>query len=143
MTLLSGIVAVMNRLLGDVATATVGWAIALLYGRAPKAKQSTLSLVALGSLVWIIAVLAVVLPTLGGMLISSVPRARLRPDRLAAPGAGHRRARAAADHRAVDADRLRAGRETQPGGLARGDGPWLPAHGGPRRRHPLPRGRPA
>jgi len=73
-TLLSGIVAVMNRLLGDVATATVGWAIALLYGRVPRAKQSTLSLVALGSLVWIIALLAVIIPTLGGMLISSVPR---------------------------------------------------------------------
>ena len=140
MTLLSGIVAVMNRLLGDVATATVGWAIALLYGRVPRAKQSTLSLVALGSLVWIIALLAVILPTLGGMLISSVPRPGFVPiDWL----------RLALVIVAVGLPpiiglsmRIAFAPDGRPslGGVARGDGPWLPAHGRPRRRHPLPRG---
>ena len=39
MTLLSGLMAVFNRLLGNVATATVGWATVLLYGRVPQASR--------------------------------------------------------------------------------------------------------
>ena len=37
MTILSGLIAVFNRLLGRAATATVGWATVLLFGRVPAA----------------------------------------------------------------------------------------------------------
>ena len=79
MTILSGLIAVLNRLLGRVATATVGWATVILFGRVPQAKQTLLSFIALGSLIWIVAVAAVVLPSLGGALISSVPRPSFVP----------------------------------------------------------------
>ncbi len=74
MTILSGLIAVFNRLLGRAATATVGWATVLLFGRVAQKKQALLSFIALGSLAWIVAVVAVVVPTIGGALISSVPR---------------------------------------------------------------------
>ena len=74
MTILSGLIAVFNRLLGRAATATVGWATVLLFGRVSQKKQTLLSFIALGSLAWIVAVVAVVVPTIGGALISSVPR---------------------------------------------------------------------
>lgn len=74
MTILSGLIAVFNRLLGRAATATVGWATVILFGRVPQKKQTLLSLIALGSVAWIVAVVAVVLPALGSALISSVPR---------------------------------------------------------------------
>ena len=74
MTILSGLIAVFNRLLGSAATATVGWATVMLFGRVSQKKQQLLSLIALGSLVWIVAVVAVVVPTIGGALITSVPR---------------------------------------------------------------------
>jgi hypothetical protein len=74
MTILSGLIAVFNRLLGSAATATVGWATVMLFGRVSQKKQTLLSLIALGSLVWIVAVVAVVVPAIGGALITSVPR---------------------------------------------------------------------
>ena len=74
MTILSGLIAVFNRLLGSAATATVGWATVMLFGRVSQKKQPLLSLIALGSLVWIVAVVAVVVPAIGGALITSVPR---------------------------------------------------------------------
>ncbi len=74
MTILSGLIAVFNRLLGSVATATVGWATVILFGRVPQAKQALLSLIALGSIAWYVAVVAVVIPAIGGALITSVPR---------------------------------------------------------------------
>ena len=74
MTILSGLIAVFNRLLGRAATATVGWATVMLFGRVPQAKQTLLSFIALGSIAWYVAVVAVVIPAVGGALISSVPR---------------------------------------------------------------------
>lgn len=74
MTILSGLIAVFNRLLGRAATATVGWATVLLFGRVSQKKQTLLSFIALGSLAWIVAVVAIIVPAIGGALISSVPR---------------------------------------------------------------------
>ena len=89
MTLLSGIVAVLNRLSGRRdRDGRVG--DRPLYGRVPQGRSSDLSLVALGSLVWAIAMLAVILPALGGMLIAAVPRPGFVRCRLAAPCARHR-----------------------------------------------------
>jgi hypothetical protein len=73
-TILSGLIAVFNRLLGRAATATVGWATILLFGRVSQKKQTLLSCIALGSIAWIVAVVAVVIPAIGGALITSVPR---------------------------------------------------------------------
>src|SRR6478735_12752411 len=74
MTILSGLIAVFNRLLGSAATATVGWATVMLFGRVSQKKQTVLSFIALGSVMWIVAVVAVVVPAIGGALIASVPR---------------------------------------------------------------------
>lgn len=74
MTPLSVLVALLGQLTSGVATATVGWAVVLLFGRVPQAKQPLLAAIALGSLVWLITLIAVIVPTVGDLLVSAVPR---------------------------------------------------------------------
>lgn len=74
MTVFSALLALFGQLMGGVATATVGWAIVLLFGRVPQAKQSLLAGIGLGSLVWLTALVAAVLPPAGDALVSAIPR---------------------------------------------------------------------
>lgn len=74
MTILSGLVALLNRLLGHAANATVGWAAILLYGRVPQARHTALSLIALASLLWWLAIIGILVPALGDAVASSIPR---------------------------------------------------------------------
>lgn len=74
MVIFSALFTALQRLMGDVATTTVGWATVLLFGRVPQAQQRLLALITLGSLVWFLAVVCVVLPAAGGLVISLVPR---------------------------------------------------------------------
>lgn len=74
MTLVSGLIAGFNGLMGDVATMTVGWATVLLFGRVPQKKQSLLSFMTLGSLLWAIATLGVLVPAVGVFILTLIPR---------------------------------------------------------------------
>ncbi len=74
MVIVSGLFTALSRLIGAVATSTLGWATILLFGRVPQARQRLLSLIALGSIVWLIAVLGIVLPVAGDLIVATVPR---------------------------------------------------------------------
>ena len=74
MVIFSALFTALQRLMGDVATTTVGWATVLLFGRVPQAQQRLLALITLGSLLWLLTVVCVVLPAAGGFVISLVPR---------------------------------------------------------------------
>ena len=74
MVIVSGLFTAFSRLIGSVATSTLGWATILLFGRVPQSRQTLLSLMALGSVVWLIAVVGVVLPAIGDVIVSAVPR---------------------------------------------------------------------
>lgn len=74
MTPLSVLVTLLGQLTSGVATATVGWAVVLLFGRVPQSKQPLLAGIGLGSLVWLLALVAVVVPTVGDILVSAIPR---------------------------------------------------------------------
>ena len=53
MMFVTGALTALSRLMGGVATMTVGSAVILLFGRVPGEKRTLLSFIALGSLAWL------------------------------------------------------------------------------------------
>jgi hypothetical protein len=51
-----------------------GWATVMLFGRVPQSKQLLLAAVALGSLAWIVALVGVIVPSVGTFLLAAIPR---------------------------------------------------------------------
>ena len=74
MTVFSGLITVLGQLMGGIANMTVGWAVVLLFGRVPESKQGLLSGIGLASLVWIVAVIGILVPSAGGLLLAAIPR---------------------------------------------------------------------
>ena len=74
MAIFASIFALAGRFLGRVLTMALGWATILLFGRVAQSKQLILSMVTLGSLAWVVAVIGVVLPDVGTFLVAAVPR---------------------------------------------------------------------
>jgi len=74
MMFVTGAFTALSRLMGGVATMTVGWAVILLFGRVPGEKRTLLSFIALGSLAWLGAVIAVSIPGVEAFLLAAVPR---------------------------------------------------------------------
>ncbi|HEU0244231.1 MAG TPA: hypothetical protein VFQ75_10025 [Candidatus Limnocylindrales bacterium] len=74
MMIVTGMFTALSRLMGGVATMTVGWAVVLLFGRVPQEKRTLLSFIALGSLAWLGAVIAVSIPGIGAFVVAAVPR---------------------------------------------------------------------
>jgi hypothetical protein len=72
--IVSALFTAMQRLMGDVATMTVGWATVLLFGRVPQAQQRLLTLITMGSLVWLLALICLGVPAIGGFVLSAIPR---------------------------------------------------------------------
>lgn len=79
MTPLSVLAALFGQLTSGVATATVGWAVVLLFGRVPQSKQPLLAGIALASLLWLTALLAVIFPAVGHFIDSAIPRPAFLP----------------------------------------------------------------
>ena len=74
MAILASLFAVVGRFLGRVLTMALGWATIMLFGRVPESKQVLLSGITFGSLAWVIALVGVVLPSVGTFLLAAVPR---------------------------------------------------------------------
>jgi hypothetical protein len=70
---LASIFALAGRFLGRVLTMALGWATILLFGRIPQSKQLLLSMVTLGSLAWVVALVGVLVPDAGTFLVAAVP----------------------------------------------------------------------
>jgi hypothetical protein len=74
MIIFSGLFTAFGRLIGPVATMTVAWGTILLFGRIPQSKQNLLSIISLGSLAWVAALVGVLVPTVGSFMLAAVPR---------------------------------------------------------------------
>jgi hypothetical protein len=73
MALLSSLIALLGRFAGRLVSATLGWATVLLFGRVEAGAQSVLTYVTLVSLAWVAALVGVLVPDVGSMLIAFVP----------------------------------------------------------------------
>src|SRR5665647_1189979 len=73
MAILAALFAAVGRQAGRVLTTALGWASALLFGRVPRHKQLLLSLITLGSLLWVVLVLGIILPAAGTFLLTALP----------------------------------------------------------------------
>ena len=73
MALLAPLFAFIGRQVGRIVQMAFGWATILLFGRVPQRKQLLLAGVALGSILWVVTLLGVLLPDVGAWLIAFVP----------------------------------------------------------------------
>jgi hypothetical protein len=67
------IFAVFGRFAGKLLNAVLGWATLLLFGKVSGSKQTVLLLVALGSLVWVVTLLGILIPDIGTFMLAFVP----------------------------------------------------------------------
>jgi hypothetical protein len=73
MTILISFFGVAGRIAGDLLTTTLGWASSLLFGRVPRSHQVLLVLMMAFSFLWLVMVLALLLPTVASFLLSATP----------------------------------------------------------------------
>jgi len=74
MVFVTGTITVLSRLIGGIASSTLGWATLLLFGRVPQARQRLLDLMAMSAVGWLLCVVALVSPAFAHLIVSSVPR---------------------------------------------------------------------
>jgi hypothetical protein len=74
MALIAAIFTALGRVFGRVANMALGWATVLLFGQIPQSKQTLLAFVTLGSLAWVAALVGVIVPDAGTLLLAAVPR---------------------------------------------------------------------
>jgi hypothetical protein len=73
MFLITGTITLFSRLIGGVASSTVGWATLLLFGRVPQSKQRLLNLMAFASVLWLLCLIAIISPAFEKLIVTSVP----------------------------------------------------------------------
>lgn len=74
MALIAPLFAMLGRFVGRILTTTLGWASILLFGRVPQDRQIWLAVLTFGSLAWVAAVAGVLVPDVGAVLLTAVPR---------------------------------------------------------------------
>ena len=82
MALIASLFAVLGRFVGRVLTTTLGWASVLLFGRVPQDRQVWLAVLTFGSLAWVAAVVGVLVPDVGAILLTAIPRPDWIPEDL-------------------------------------------------------------
>jgi hypothetical protein len=82
MALIASVFAMLGRFVGRVLTTTLGWASIMLFGRVPQDRQVWLAVLTFGSLAWVAAVLGVIVPDLGAVLLTAFPTPDWVPDDL-------------------------------------------------------------
>ena len=73
MTILVSVFGFAGRLAGDLLTSALGWASSLLFGRVPRSHQVFLVLMMAGSFLWLVLLLALVLPIASSTLLAATP----------------------------------------------------------------------
>lgn len=73
MAIIGSVFALLGRFAGKLLNSALSWATVLLFGSVESSKQTVLSLVALGSLLWVVLVIGVLMPDIGTVLIAAVP----------------------------------------------------------------------
>jgi hypothetical protein len=80
MAIVGPLFALVGRLAGRLLNSALGWATILLFGKVEGRKQTVMLLIALGSLVWVLVLVGVVLPDVGTFLLAFVPKPDFIPD---------------------------------------------------------------
>ena len=73
MTILVSVFGFAGRFAGDLLTSALGWASSLLFGRVPRSHQVFLVLMMAGSFLWLVLLLALVLPIVNSTLLAATP----------------------------------------------------------------------
>ncbi len=73
MAILGSLFAVFGRFAGKLLNAVLGWATLLLFGKVSGSKQTVLLLVALGSLLWVVTLVGILVPDIGTFMLGFVP----------------------------------------------------------------------
>lgn len=73
MAILAPLIAFIGRQVGRIVQMAFGWATILLFGRVPQRKQLLLAGVALGSILWVVTLVGVLVPDVGAFLIAFIP----------------------------------------------------------------------
>ena len=73
MAVFAPLLAFIGRQIGRLVQMVFGWATILLFGRVPQSKQLLLAGVALGSILWVVALIGIAFPDFGTWLIALVP----------------------------------------------------------------------
>ena len=73
MAILGSLFAMVGRFAGKLLNAVLGWATLLLFGKVSGSKQTVLLLVALGSLLWVVTLIGILVPDVGTFLLAFVP----------------------------------------------------------------------
>jgi hypothetical protein len=73
MTTIVSVFGILGRFAGDLLTTALGWASSLLFGRVPRSHQVFLVSMLAGSLLWALAVLALLVPSVASIMLSATP----------------------------------------------------------------------
>ncbi len=73
MAILASIFGVLGRFVGKLLNAVLGWATVLLFGKVPDSKQWILLMIGLGSIVWVVLIVGVIIPDVATMTLAFVP----------------------------------------------------------------------
>jgi hypothetical protein len=73
MVIIAPVLALLSRMTGKLLNTIFGWATMTLFGRVPQSRQIFLSIIALGSVLWLAVVLGIVFPDFGTFLLGFVP----------------------------------------------------------------------
>ena len=82
MALIASLFALVGRFVGRILTTTLGWASILLFGRVPQDRQVWFAVLTFGSLAWVAALIGVVVPDIGAVLLTALPIPDWVPDDL-------------------------------------------------------------
>ena len=80
MAILQTIFAALGRQVGRLLSTVFSWATTTLFGKVPKDRQTLLSIIAFGSVIWIVVVSGVIFPEAGVFLLSFVSLPEWVPD---------------------------------------------------------------
>src|SRR2546426_11170043 len=72
MVIIQALLAFLTRSAGKILNTAFGWATVMLFGQVPQERQIYLSVIAFGSLAWIVAVAGVLEPSVATFLIAFV-----------------------------------------------------------------------
>ena len=73
MAILATLFGLIGRFTGKLLTMSLGWASLLLFGRVPKEKEVFLAAITFGSVIWVVLIVGVAVPSAGVWLLSFAP----------------------------------------------------------------------
>jgi hypothetical protein len=71
--IIGSVFALVGRFAGRLVNSALGWATILLFGKVEGRKQSVLLIIALGSLLWVLTLVGVIVPDVGTFMLAFVP----------------------------------------------------------------------